>query len=364
MADSIALPRLRPISPQLHLARLLPGIDTTAVGRYTRDESVEFVGGWSAFGEADWVGKSLRIGGQNVSTAVFETGQPARVDHIYDDATAVSELARASGARSSAGAPIEVGGQLWGLIIVASAQEEKLPVGVERKLAGFVELVATAIANAQAQAELSASRARIVASSDETRRKIERNLHDGAQQQLVTLTLQLRAAQAMLPPGHELGAELDRIAARLNSAVGELRELASGIHPPVLAAGGLGPAVRTLARRSRIAVEVDVRTDGRLPEPIEVGAYYVVSEALANAVKHSDATIVTVDIEAADGVLRIRVEDDGVGGAEFARGSGLIGLRDRVEALGGRIALQSKRGAGTSLSVELPLASDRAMVAG
>ncbi|MBV8573871.1 MAG: GAF domain-containing sensor histidine kinase, partial [Acetobacteraceae bacterium] len=339
-------------------AMVLPGVDITSIGRYTPEQSVEFVGAWSRMREGDWVGKTVPIGGRNVATVVFDTGQPARVDQFEDDGSALSAIGRVRGTRSVVGAPITVEGQVWGMMTVGSVHQDRLPAGIENELAGFIELVATAIANAQAQADLAASRARVVASADETRRKIERDLHDGAQQQLVTLTLQLRAVQAVLPPGHELAVELDGIAAGLNSAIGELRELAAGIHPPVLAAGGLGPAVRTLGRRSPIPVEVDLRTDGRMPEPIEVGAYYVVSEALTNAVKHSRATSVAVDIEAQDDVLRILVQDDGIGGAEFARGSGLLGLRDRVEALSGRIALDSKRGAGTSLSVELPLAAE------
>jgi signal transduction histidine kinase len=360
----------RGVAPELvfsavaeEVANLLPAVDLALVGRYQADAAIEFVGAWSSAGAAEWIGQMLSVGGNNVTTKVFETKQPARVDTL-DDASMATTFAQRSGIRSGAGAPINVEGQLWGLIIVCSRHEAKLPVGIEHELAGFTELVASAIANAQAQADLAASRARVVASADETRRKIERDLHDGAQAQLVALALQVRAAQAVLPPDHELAAELDVIAARLTSALAELRELASGIHPPVLAAGGLGPAVRTLGRRFRIPVDIHVRTCGRLPEPLEVGAYYVVSEALTNAVKHSEATSITVDIEAADDVLQICVRDDGVGGAEFGRGSGLLGLRDRVEALGGRIVLRSKRGAGTSLSVELPLAPDRAGVAG
>ena len=244
-----------------------------------------------------------------------------------------------------------------------STGEEPPPPGTEERLAGFTELVATAIANAQAQADLAASRARIVTNADEIRRKIERDLHDGAQQRLVTLALQLRAAQATMPPDHDLALELDHVAAGLNNALDELRELARGIHPPILAEGGLKPALKMLARRSAVPVDLDVRMDSRPPEPVEVGAYYVVSEALTNVVKHSEATTVTVEVEADDEVLRIHVHDDGVGGAEFSRGTGLVGLRDRAEALGGRIALESRPGHGTSLSVELPLAPDPAAIA-
>jgi signal transduction histidine kinase len=189
-----------------------------------------------------------------------------------------------------------------------------------------------------------------------SRRRIERDLHDGAQQRLVSLALQLRGAQAAVPPElGELAAELDRVAVGLTRALDELRELARGIHPAILAQAGLAPALRTLARRSPIPVDLQVRTEGRLPERVEVTAYYVVSEALTNAAKHARASTVTVTVETADDVLRVSVRDDGVGGADYARGTGLVGLRDRVEAVGGQIFLNSPRGAGTTLRAELPL---------
>jgi signal transduction histidine kinase len=225
----------------------------------------------------------------------------------------------------------------------------------------FTELVATAVANAQAEAELTASRARIVATADDTRRRIERDLHDGAQQQLVSIALQLRAAQSAVPPElDDLASQLDRVVGGLTSAFDELREYARGIHPAILAEGGLGPALRALARRSEVPVELDVRMSRRLPAPVEVAAYYVASEALANTAKHAGATVVAVEVEEADGGFRISVRDDGVGGADFEGGSGLVGLKDRVEALGGRISVESPRGAGTTIRVELPLDDDHA----
>jgi signal transduction histidine kinase len=239
-------------------------------------------------------------------------------------------------------------------------QAGTLAPGTEQRLAEFTELVATAIANAESQAELSASRARIVATADETRRRIERDLHDGAQQHLVALALELRAAHARVPPElGELSAELEGVAGGLTEAMEDLREIARGIHPAILAEGGLGPALRAVARRSPVPVHLDVRVPGRLPEPLEVGAYYVVSEALTNAAKHARASGVSVDVAAVDGALRVDVRDDGVGGARLgaASGSGLVGLKDRVEALGGRIAVESPPGEGTKLHVELPLRS-------
>jgi signal transduction histidine kinase len=262
---------------------------------------------------------------------------------------------------SAVGAPITVGGRRWGVIAVASDREDPAPPETGARLAAFTELVATAIANAQSQAELTASRARIVRSTDEARRRIERDLHDGAQQRLVSLALQLRAAQESLPPDlGALAAELDSVVAGINSALDDLRDLARGIHPGLVGRAGLRRGLKMLARRSAVPVHLDVRVERRLPEPIEVAAYYVVSEALTNAAKHAHATNVDVAVETDDDVLRIRVQDDGVGGADFGRGSGLLGLRDRVEALGGRIALQSRPEGGTSLSAELPLVADAA----
>jgi signal transduction histidine kinase len=208
----------------------------------------------------------------------------------------------------------------------------------------------------QSRAELAASRARVVAAADHTRRRIERDLHDGVQQQLVSLGLEIRAIQAGVPAGQEgLQAELDQLAADLGSAVEDLRELSRGIHPAILSEGGLGPALKALARRSAVPVELEVSVPERLPEPVEVAAYYVVSEALTNAAKHARATAVQVQAGAAADRLRLLVRDDGAGGAEVGRGSGLIGLADRVQALGGTIAVHSPAGQGTTLEVELPI---------
>jgi GAF domain-containing protein len=340
------------------VGRLLRADNALVVG-FDDDDATATVVAVSGAPQIAHAGLRQRFSESRMSRLVHESGQAVRID----DYAALSGGTPDDLVRSGVGAPITVGGRLWGMIAVSSRRAGSLAPDTEARLTAFTELAATAIANAQAQADLAASRARIVASADETRRRIERDLHDGAQAQLVTLLLQVRAAQALVAPDEALAAELERVATGLNGSLAELRELASGIHPPILAAGGLGPAVRMLGRRSGFPVQVDVRTADRLPEPVEVAAYFVVSEALTNAVKHSEATSVTVEIEAADNVLRIGVQDDGAGGAEFSGGSGLVGLRDRVEALGGRIALQSTPGLGTSLSVELPLSPDPAAVA-
>jgi signal transduction histidine kinase len=242
-------------------------------------------------------------------------------------------------------------------MIACMVDEHPLQPGTEARLASFTQLVATAIANAENLGELTASRARVVAAADETRRRIERDLHDGAQQRLVSLSLALQAAQIEIPPQlSELKGELAHVADELASVLEDLQEMARGIHPAILARGGLGPALKTLARRSSVPVELDVRARARLPERVEVAAYYVVSEALTNAAKYAHASVVHVDAAAADGTLRLRVRDDGAGGADPGRGTGLVGLKDRVEALGGTIVMQSPVGASTSLDVELPLA--------
>lgn len=287
--------------------------------------------------------------------AVFRTGRSARVDDYgHASGQVMDKIIRRERVRSSVASPIVVGGRLWGAI-VAATRGEPLPTDTEQRMVDFTELVATAIANAEAHAQLRASRARIVAASDETRRRIERDLHDGAQQRLVSLALQLRAAQAAVPPElDELAAELGGVAAGLTSALDELREIARGIHPAILAAGGLTAALKTLARRSSVPVELDVRTTARLPERVEVTAYYVVSEALTNAAKHANASTVHVTVEAVEQGVRLSVSDDGIGGADPARGSGLLGLTDRVEATGGTLAVHSRPGEGTRLIVELP----------
>jgi signal transduction histidine kinase len=226
------------------------------------------------------------------------------------------------------------------------------PLSLEK----FTALLATAIANAESRSELAASRRRIVAASDEARRRIERDLHDGTQQRLVSLGLTARAAETDPNADQDdLRAYLSRIAAGLADAAAELQEFSRGIHPAILSERGLGPAVRTLARRSAVPVELDITLDARCPEPVEIAAYYVASEALANAMKHARASRIEISLGARDSGMLLSIRDDGIGGADPARGSGLAGLTDRVEALGGSIQLHSAAGAGTHISAHLPL---------
>jgi signal transduction histidine kinase len=240
--------------------------------------------------------------------------------------------------------------------MIAGSRLEPLPADSEARLASFTELLGTAIANAESRAALAASRARIVAAADDARRRIERDLHDGTQQRLVSLGLELRVAQAAVPPHlGELEDELSRIAEGLASVFDELREISHGIHPAILSERGLGPALRTLARRSAVPVELDLRDERRLPEQVEVAAYYVVSEALTNAAKHAHASLVNVELEAHNAVVQLAIRDDGIGGADPGHGSGLVGLSDRIEALGGTLQVTSPTGNGTTLLIQIPI---------
>jgi signal transduction histidine kinase len=223
------------------------------------------------------------------------------------------------------------------------------------RVKAFNELVTTATISNTANRAPATSRARIVAKADETRRRIERALHDGTQQRLVTLALELQAVKNAVPSERpDLLAQLSHIEDGLTAALEELREIARGVHPAILSEGGLRPALKSLARRSALPVELELAVH-RLPEPVEVAVYYVVSEALANTVKHAHASIIHVEVTVVDHTLLLCIRDDGVGGADPTRGSGLLGLKDRVETLGGAITVQSPPGAGTSLHVELPL---------
>jgi signal transduction histidine kinase len=338
------------------VGQLLP-VDFAIMGRYEADETIRCLATWGSPVDRFPVGSRSSLAGRNLVTIVHETGLPARVDGFEHASGRVGVAGRESGFRSTVGTPIVVEGRLWGVMTAGSTRlEPRLPDNTEARLVQFTELLATAIANAESRAEIAASRARVVAAADETRRRIERDLHDGAQQRLVSLGLELRAAQAEVPPAlGGLEGELANVAEGLASVQHELREFARGIHPAILGEGGLGPALKTLARRSAIPVQLEMRSEARLAERVEVAAYYIVSEALTNAAKHAHASVVNIEVEADDRDVRVWIRDDGAGGADPARGSGLLGLKDRVEALGGTIAIRSPIGAGTSLDVKLPL---------
>jgi predicted ATPase/signal transduction histidine kinase len=308
-------------------------------------------------------GRTVAVGEAVVPLSVLRyvqrTGEPLVVgDAATDDRFARDGYFAAANCCSLLAVPILSRGALRAVLVLEN-RLIRSAFTVERLDA--VKLIAGQLAvsldNAQLYAELTRSRARIVAAADQARQRIERDLHDGAQQRLVSLALLLRAARAAVPPGlDDLAAQLDRTLAEASDAVDELREIGRGIHPAILAEGGLRPALNALARRSPVRVDLQVRNVGeRLPEPIEVSAYYVVAEALTNVAKYARASAVTVEVEVAGDVMGIAVRDDGAGGADFSRGTGLAGLKDRVEALGGRLFLDSPHGTGTTLRVELPL---------
>ncbi|HET6988755.1 MAG TPA: GAF domain-containing protein, partial [Kribbella sp.] len=256
-----------------------------------------------------------------LTATLLRTGRPARIDD-YRAILGGDPYVR-EGLLAAVAMPVHVHGRVWGMIAVGSASGP-LPPDTEERMTEFTDLVATAVANAQSRAELMSSRARIVAASDEARRLIERDLHDGAQQRLVALALRLRSAASSGEPCG-VGAEIADVAEEIMAVIDDLREISRGIHPAILTESGLRPALRALARRSAVPAEVDIRVPGRLPEPVEVGVYYVVSEMLTNAAKHARASVVQVNVEASGGRLRVRVRDDGIGGADTRRGSGLVG---------------------------------------
>jgi signal transduction histidine kinase len=338
------------------LARSL-AVGNAAVFRYDADGAAVLVAARDEPELANMpIGERFSFEGENVAATVLRTGRAARMDSHDDASGSAAARIRELGLRSGVGAPIVVDGRLWGAAVVGSRRSEPLPPDTEARVTAFADLVATAIASAEARAQLTASRARIVAAADDARRRFERNLHDGAQQRLVSIGLQLRTAETSVPP--ELGSlkrQISDVVDGLVAVSDEVQEISRGIHPAILSKGGLGPALKTLGRRSTVPVELDLAVDRRLPESAEVAAYYVVAEALTNAAKHARASQVTVRAEAGDANLHLSIRDDGIGGADSAKGSGLTGLIDRVEAVGGKMAISSQPGSGTSLLVEIPI---------
>jgi signal transduction histidine kinase len=323
-------------------------VSLVSMVRFESDDTVTHLARWTEGGVPFPAPTRRWLAGRAIVTSVRQTGRPARVDSPPN-----------AGFVSAVGSPIIVGGRVWGAMLVSSPQLEPLPEGTEARLADFTELLGTAIANAESRAELMASRARVVAAADETRRQIERDLHDGVQQQLVSLTLALQAGLLTVPGvPYELRASVTEVADGLTRVLEELRQLTRGIHPAVLLECGLEPALRVLVRRSSVRVELEARSRRRFPEPVEVAAYYVVCEALTNAAKHARASVVRVDLDADEASVRLWIRDDGVGGADPARGSGLLGLKDRVQAIGGGLEIASPAGSGTSLHVTIPYFED------
>jgi signal transduction histidine kinase len=332
----------------------LLGAAATCLLRYESGDEATTVAATETPGVAIAFGAGSAPGSDDIAAEVFRSGETARLEVTDPHPPRTSQL----GLRSVVGAPVVVEGGLWGVMIAGWTERRVVSTETEDRMAEFTELVATAIANANSRTEVAASRARVVAAADEARRRIERDLHDGAQQRLVALGLELRAVETAVPAElPELEGRLGRASKSLAEAVEELQEVSRGIHPAVLSRGGLGPALRALGRRSAVPIELDVRGDRRLPDRVEVAAYYVVSEAITNATKHAQASLLNVELDAEESIVRLAIRDDGIGGADPGKGSGLIGLRDRVEAIGGTMEVVSAAGAGTSLLVTIPLES-------
>jgi signal transduction histidine kinase len=338
------------------LARCLASTHATLV-RYEADGAAVLLASHDDRGSQKEipVGKRFSFDGESIAAMVFRTGCAARRDSHENAPSPDVQYIHELGLSSGVGVPIVVDGRLWGAAIVGSLRPEPLPPDTAPRVGDFADLVATAIANADARAELTASRARIVAASDAARRRFERDLHDGAQQRLVSLGLQLRTAEALLPPeSHLLRGQISDIVTGLTGVSEDLQEISRGIHPAILSRGGLGPALKTLARRSAVPVELHLCIDRPLSDSAEVAAYYVAAEALTNAAKYAQASEVKVDVQADGANLRLTISDDGIGGADPHKGSGLIGLVDRVEALGGQLRISSIVGSGTSLLAMIP----------
>jgi signal transduction histidine kinase len=332
------------------------GASGASLARFDEDGTVTFVGGWSETGRLAFpVGSQVPIEETGVLAEIRNTGRPERIEDYRGRAPEIVDRLTRFGYGSAGAAPIRVAGRVWGALVAAAPRGKPLAPGSERRLADFAELVAQALANADAYRKLAASRVRIVEAGDTERRRLERNLHDGAQQRLVSLALRLRMIKSNLRKDPEL-ADVLLVEAddELSHALDELRELARGIHPAVLTDRGLEAAIRALAERAPIPVELTRLPGDRLPDSVEAAIYYLVAEAITNIAKYAQATRASVAVERSNGFATVVVRDDGIGGAEPAPGSGLVGLADRVEALGGRLHIESPAGRGTQLTAEIP----------
>ncbi len=330
------------------------GAATANLAHFTPDGINLTISGWSLRGVHGRTGTRLPIDGDSINAIVQRTGAPGRCDSYEHAQGEIAALMRQLGVRSEVGAPVVVDGGVWGVLIAGTDEPEPLPAGTEHRLADFAELIATAVSNTTARSELIASRARIVAAGDEQRRRVVRDLHDGAQQRLVhaLITLQLAASEAGSPP--ELARLLGEALEDTRRAIEELRELAHGLHPAVLTTRGLAAAVEELADRAPVPVHVDI-PEQRLPAVVESAAYFIAAEALTNVAKYANASKVGITATISGGLLILQVDDDGAGGATVTPGSGLSGLLDRLAALDGTLTIDSPTRAGTRLRAEIPL---------
>jgi signal transduction histidine kinase len=334
----------------------LLAVKTTDMIRYEDDGFARVVGTWTGNDTPSFpVGERVPVEGETVTGKLYRSGRPERVDDYDDVEGELAARLREFGIQSVVGAPIYVAGRLWGAIMASSELAHAFPAGTEVRIGSFAELVTAALANVDAREQLAASRARIVEAADAARRRIERDLHDGAQQRLVSLALSLRHLESSLEPDSPALRELAIARAELDAALEELRELARGIHPSILTDRGLGAALAAVAGRSTVPVELDLDSCGKLPLSVQTTAYFVVAEALTNASKHADSDRIEVRVAAGEGHTTVEVRDDGCGGAHPARGSGLSGLTDRVSALGGTLEIESPVGVGTTIRARIPV---------
>jgi signal transduction histidine kinase len=329
-------------------------IDLPVVGvtRYEADGTFTILG---VAGETHFtVGTRWPIEEDGIAGMILATGRPSRWDDYSTMPGLLGDAVREDLLGSTVGVPIVVEGRIWGFMVAAAKPGRPIPADTEAQLARFTELVATAVSNASTRTELLTSRARLVSTADETRRRLERDLHDGIQQWLVALALKARKAAGLSAAGESPAQELSGLADELVSVTDELREISRGIHPAILSDAGLDDALAALARRSAIRVDLDVSFCRRFDPTLEATVYYVVAESITNAVKHAQASTVAVRGGLRGESIELEIEDDGVGGADPGRGTGLIGLRDRIDTLGGTISLASPAGAGTTIRVRLP----------
>ena len=334
---------------------LLQDVDGTVLIRYENDEIATVMAAWGEPDLQQFVGQPLPFGGDNPGAYVWSTHRPARQHGFTEGGGVFAELSAQLGITETLAGPVFVENRLWGALVVVTTGSDRLPADTEARTGQFAELVSTAIGNMKSRLELTESRARIVQTADQTRRRFERDLHDGIQQRLVAISMDLRDVETQLPAATEPRARVSEIADKLIDALDGLRELSRGLHPAILSEGGLVPATRALARRSTIPVTLNLPQPSRHPDSVEVAAYYVMSEALANTTKYAQASLAEITITVADDALVVAVADDGIGGADRSRGTGLVGLEDRVQALGGSLTVQSPPLGGTTITASLPL---------
>jgi signal transduction histidine kinase len=334
------------------------GVDSANILRFEDDNTQTVVGAWAATG-APWfpAGENVPLDGETVSRKLLRSGKPERMDEYTGVRGELVKRLRAVGIKSAVGAPVRVAGRIWGAIVASSGQTHAFPEGAENRLADFAELVTAALANVDAREQLAASRARIVEAGYEERRRLGRDLHDGAQQELVGAVISLKLARRkwVQDPG-DARVFVDDALGQLEAGIRDLRELAAGVHPSILTDRGLAAALEALADRSSVPVQLEQLTRQRLPAPVETSAYFVVAEALTNAAKHARCSYVSVSVQVQDGAATVEVRDDGVGGADPSAGSGLRGLADRVSALGGRLEIRSPVDEGTTVRARIALA--------